>query len=191
MYVLKKSLNSLIDIRYVANEIGDIIPSIVKLCTDKILEIDEESVTIELKDFGDIEISYNNVFYKINIKTQNVDKTYSFPNLISIKKAKDILSDYNNYIIYIFVEYEYKDDKIKIIRIRVQNIESLDWSYLYIQNLGRGQLQIKNMSQEEFRFNGDITRSQWLNTLIEKGIEYYNSLMLKVVEYKSEWENET
>ena len=45
------------------------------------------------------------------------------------------------------------------------------------------------MSQDEFRFNNDVTRIQWLSTLKDKGIEYYNSLMLKVVEYKTEWED--
>jgi len=185
---IKSALNPIIGINYNI-DISDLISSIVTLCTDKILNIQEEFIKIEHKDFGDIEINYSGKFYKINIKTQNVEKTYSFPNLISIKKAKDILTDHNNNIVYVFIEYEYKDNILKIIKTRVQIIESLDWSYLYIQNLGRGQLQIKNMSQDEFRFNNDVTRIQWLSTLKDKGIEYYNSLMLKVVEYKTEWED--
>ena len=187
MHEIKRVLDTLIDINYNV-EINDVIFSIVTLCTDKIIEIEEETLKVEHKDFGDIEIKHKDNFYKINIKTQNVDKTYSFPNLISIKKAKDILTDHNNNIVYVFVEYEYKDNKLQIIKIRVQNIESLDWSYLYIQNLGKGQLQVKNMSKDEFKFKNDVTRTQWLNILKDKGIEYYDSLMLKVVEYKSEWE---
>jgi len=187
---LNQALNTIVNIRYNITEYSELIPSLVKLCTDKILEIEDDSIKKEHKDFGDIEINYDDKFYKINIKTQNVDKTYSFPNLISIKKAKDILMDHTNNILYIFVEYEYKDDNLKITKISVQNIESLDWTYLYIQNLGKGQLQVKNMSKDEFKFKNDVTRTQWLNILKEKGIEYYDSLMLKVVEYKSEWENE-
>ena len=190
MHEIKKSLNTLINKQQVVMEISDVISIIVKLCTDNIIGIQEEDIKVEHKDFGDIEICHKDTFYKINIKTQNVDKTYSFPNLISIKKAKDILTNYNNHIVYVFVEYEYNDNKLKIINIRVQNIESLDWSYLYIQNLGKGQLQIKNMSKDEFKFKSDVTRIQWLNILKEKGIEYYDSLMLKVVEYKTEWQKE-
>jgi len=186
---IKSVLNPLINTDYDIN-VEDVITSLVKLCTDKILDLQDELTLIEHKDFGDIEINHEDIFYKINIKTQNVGKTYSFPNLISIKRAKDILTDHNNHIIYVFIEYEYINNMIKISKIKVQRIESLDWSYLYIQNLGKGQLQIKNIPQEEFLFNNNISREQWLNTLIEKGKEYYDSLILKVVEYKSDWEKD-
>jgi len=186
---IKSVLNPLINTDYDIN-VEDVITSLVKLCTDKILDLQDELTLIEHKDFGDIEINHEDIFYKINIKTQNVGKTYSFPNLISIKRAKDILTDHNNHIIYVFIEYEYINNMTKISKIKVQRIESLDWSYLYIQNLGKGQLQIKNIPQEEFLFNNNISREQWLNTLIEKGKEYYDSLILKVVEYKSDWEKD-
>jgi len=187
---IKTVLNSLYGILYDINEPSDIIPSLTKQCVDKILKIDEESLIIEHKDFGDIEIKYDDVFYKINIKTQNTSKTYSFPNLISINRARDFLIKPDNNLIYIFIEYEQIDSTAKIIKIRVQKIESLDWSYLYIQNLGKGQLQIKNMTQEEFKFNNDVTRQEWLEILKKKGCEYYDNLMLKVVEYKTEWEKD-
>jgi len=162
---------------------------LTKLCTDEILKLGYGATNVKHNDFGDIDITEDESFYKIDIKIQDVTKVYSFPNLISINKAKDILTKPNNHIIYIFVEYEYKDEHTKITRISIKNIESLDWAYLYIQNLGKGQLQIKNISKEEFIFKNDVTRSQWFNQLKEKSIEYYDNLILKVVGYKSEWEN--
>jgi hypothetical protein len=148
-----------------------------------------EDINVTLNNNGDIDIKTKDSQYSIDIKIQDINKVYSFPNMISIKKAKDFLSKPNNYIIYIFVEYDGQiSGEVKISRIKVQRIETLDWKYLYIQNLGRGQLQIKNIPKEEFTFNNDVTRIQWLSILIDKGIEYYNNLMLKVAEYKSEWE---
>jgi len=162
---------------------------LTKMCTDKLLELGYGTSTIKHNDIGDIDITSDDQFYKIDIKIQDTTKVYSFPNLISINKAKDILTNDNNHIIYIFVEYEIKGENTKITKMNIQKIESLDWSYLYIQNLGKGQLQIKNISKEEFKFNNEVTRSQWLNQLKDKAIEYYDSLVLKVVGYKSEWEN--
>jgi len=187
---LKKSFNSLIGFYDGIKEPLDVIPFVVKLCVDEALKLNSDDITVEHKDFGSLEIKKDEITYKIDIKTQNINKTYSFPNLISIKKAKDILTNYDNFIFYVFIEYEIIDEKVRIDRIRTQNIESLDWEYLYIQNLGKGQLQIKNISKDEFLFNSEITRTQWLSLLREKGIEYYNNLMLKVAEYKSEWEDE-
>ena len=100
------------------------------------------------------------------------------------------MSNYNNFITYIFVDYKVlSTTDFQIVNIDVQNIESLDWSYLSIQNLGKGQLQMKNIS-DKITFNNNITRKEWLTILNEKGSEYYNNLLLKITEYKSKWEEE-
>lgn len=177
-----------------SNYIGLIEPEVISIVSSAIEKYYENAIII---NNGDLEVTIDDKFYFIDIKYQDINKTYSFPNMISIKKAKDILSDSNNNIIYIFVEYESFQDEIdirfekhKIDKIRVQRIETLKWDYLYIQNIGKGQLQIKNMTKDEFHFNNDVTREEWLRILKQKGGEYYDNLMLKVVEYKTEWENE-
>lgn len=143
-----------------------------------------------IRSFENLEISLGNKLYKIDINTHDVDKVISLPSLMSIKRAKDFLSNYNNFITYIFVDYKIiSETEFEIINIQVQNIESLDWSYLSIQNLGKGQLQMKNVS-DKLTFNNNITRRDWLSTLNQKGSEYYNNLLLKITEYKSKWEEE-
>lgn len=140
------------------------------------------------RSFEDVEIRDDNKLYKIDINTHDIDKVISLPSLLSIKRAKDFLSDYNNFITYIFVDYKLIDNQLKIVKISVQNIETLDWSYLSIQNLGKGQLQMKNIT--ELTFNNNTTRREWLSILKNKGSDYYNNLLLKITEYKTIWDNE-
>ena len=146
--------------------------------------------TDNIRSFENLEISLENKLYKIDINTHDVEKVISLPSLMSIKRAKDFLSNYNNFITYIFVDYKMlSENDFEIINIQVQNIETLDWSYLSIQNLGKGQLQMKNVS-DKLTFNNNITRREWLSTLNQKGSEYYNNLLLKITEYKTKWEEE-
>lgn len=146
--------------------------------------------TDNIRSFENLEIKLENKLYKIDINTHDVEKVISLPSLMSIKRAKDFLSNYNNFITYIFVDYKMlSDNDFEIVNIQVQNIESLDWSYLSIQNLGKGQLQMKNIS-DKLTFNNNITRREWLSLLNHKGSEYYNNLLLKITEYKSKWEEE-
>jgi hypothetical protein len=188
---IKHTLSSVIDILYETDGSSDVPVILSKLCKDKILELQDETTGIEHNPIGNIEITYDDQFYIIDVKTQDMSKVYSVPNLISIKKAKDILTNHDNHIIYVFIEYEIEPilKKTKIVNIRVQPIETLDWSYLAIQNLGKGQLQIKNTATG-LTFNNEVTRTQWLGELKDKAIEYYNNLILKVTEYKSDWEDE-
>jgi len=186
---IKDSLNSVIGILYETDVTSDVTTNLCKLCKDKILELQNETIFVEHNPIGDIEITSDDQFYIVDIKTQNINTVYSVPNLISIKKAKDILKNHDNHIIYVFIEYELENlGETRIVNIKVQPIESLDWSYLAIQNLGRGQLQIKNTANG-LTFNNEVTRKQWFGEFKDKSIEYYNNLILKITEYKSEFED--
>lgn len=163
------------------------------LCKNEILKLDNGNDIIvneakSVRSIEDVEIHYDNKLYKIDIKTHDVNRVFSMPNLISISRAKNFLSDFNNHIIYVFIDYMVENNFSKILDIKVQNIESLDWSYLAIQNLGKGQLQIKNMSNELF-FNNDMSREKWIKILKEEAKKYYDKLILKVTEYKNSWED--
>lgn len=189
--LIKLKLETLLEITYESYE-NQVDLNIKHTVTSKLLELNDNQLLVSGKigtrTFEDIEIRDNGKLYKIDINTHNVDKVISLPSLMSIKRAKDFLSDYNNFITYIFVDYKLVDNKLKIVKISVQNIESLDWSYLSIQNLGKGQLQMKNIT--ELTFNNDITRREWLHILKQKGSEYYNNLLLKITEYKTIWDDE-
>jgi len=186
---IKTTLNSCIGASYNSLEL------ISTEVSNEILNLKDNLTDIEDNSIGDIEITHDDQFYIVDVKIQDIDKVYSVPNLISIKKAKDILKNHDNHIIYVFVEYKVKDFEnidmyeASITNIRVQPIETLDWSYLAIQNLGRGQLQIKNTANG-LTFNPEVTRTTWFGEFKEKAIEYYNNLILKVTEYKTEFEDD-
>jgi len=190
--LIKLKLDPLLKNTYQTYE-NQIDSNIKDIINTNLLELNDIGLLVSGKignrrTFEDIEIKDDLNLYKIDINTHNIDKVISLPSLMSIKRAKDFLTNYNNFIIYIFIDYKYIDNKINIINIHVQNIESLDWSYLSIQNLGKGQLQLKNIS--ELTFNNNVTRREWLNILKNKGSEYYNNLLLKITEYKTIWDDD-
>lgn len=191
--IIKKQLEPLLQNTYVMSE-RQMTSDLEYLICDTLLELNigDEITVIQktnIRSFEDLEIKHGDKLYKIDINSRNVDEVISLPSLMSIKRAKDFLIDYNNFILYIFVDYKLTDNDTNIVKISVQPIESLEWEYLSIQNLGRGQLQMKNVSKE-LTFNNDISRRDWLKLLTIKGSEYYSNLILKITEYKSKWEEE-
>jgi len=170
-----------------------VIEHIQILCYEQISGLIEEGLvvtdTLSVKSIEDVEIKYDNNVYKIDIKVHDISKDFSIPNLISIDKARKYLKKTTNHIIYIFINYKINEDMVKIVDIHVKPIESLDWSYLTIQNLGKGQLQLK--STDNIFFNDNTTRKEWFDKLIKEGKEYYDRLILKVSEYITNWNDET
>ena len=67
------------------------------------------------------------------------DKKFKMPNLISIAVLKEKF--YSEEILYSFVTYSSKQHKI--LDSHLFYIWELPWEHLKIQNLGKGQLQIK------------------------------------------------
>ena len=193
--IIKLKLKSLLDNTYTSTSEKQMSSDIEYLITKTILNLDGFSglkvfESNNIRTFENIQIVLNDKLFKIDINTHDISKVISLPSLMSIKRAKDFMSNYNNFITYIFVDYKVlSTTDFQIVNIDVQNIESLDWSYLSIQNLGKGQLQMKNIS-DKITFNNNITRREWLTILNDKGSEYYNNLLLKITEYKSKWEEE-
>ena len=138
------------------------------------------------KVIEDIDILYNGNNYKIDVKPYFINKPSTISNLISIEKARKYLTNKNNHIIYIFVKYAIYKEHIKITDIKIKPIESIDWSYLSIQNIGKGQLILKNIVAD-IKFTKNPNREEWFNQFINKGKEYYDDLSIKVFEYKSNW----
>ena len=167
---------------------------IEKLCCEKISELNEKGMSVNealsVRAIEDIEIEYDNNLYKIDIKTHDTNRDFSMPNLISVDRARKYLMKITNHIIYIFIDYKIDDDVVTITDVQVEPIESLDWKYLAIQNLGKGQLQIKSMAGG-LTFNDNVTRKEWLDRLIKEGTDYYERLILKVTEYKTNWNDDT
>ncbi len=189
--LISNKINELIDYTFNIKDIQKSISDYISILSfDKISNLSYNNITVNKpassKLIEDIDIKHQEQSYKIDVKSYDVNKTLTVPNLISIDKARKCLSNKNNHIIYIFVNYQIVEDAIKIVKIFVKPIESLDWSYLDIQNIGKGQLQIKSLPNGIF-FTDNVTRKEWLDKLIKKGEEYYEELLLRVFDYKNNW----
>ena len=69
------------------------------------------------------------------------------------------------------------------------NIYELNWGYLQIQNLGKGQLQITNMAQFLTNPKTSLTKQEWLDKLKQEAIMFYTKLEIKTIKRKQLWQN--
>ena len=134
------------------------------------------------RSIEDVELQLEEVLLKLDIKTHNLDASFSRPNLISIKRLNDYYKDPNNSLAYIFVSYKFDKDRIEIFDISVAYIEHIKWSSLSIGNLGKGQLQVSNMHKIEFDCNQK--RDKWIGILKMNSNRYYNRLVEKIEKWK-------
>ena len=189
--ILENKVKELYRFSFNKSDIDKNIPDhINNLLYEKIHELSSDEFIINkptlTKVIEDIDIFYNDNNYKIDVKPYFVNKPTTVYNLISIERARKYLSNKNNHIVYIFVKYAIYKEHIKITDIKVKPIESIYWSYLSIQNIGKGQLNLKNVV-DDIKFLKTPNRDEWFKQFINKGKEYYDDLSIKVFEYKSNW----
>lgn len=189
--LIKDSLKHLQDGEFITTP--SINNDIEKECHEHInmkLNINNIKNTVDIKTDEDNQIIYEENIYKIYIKIRDIDKGFVLPSLLSIDKIRKFILNEHNHIIFIFINYE-KNDLCTIIKnIDVQPIEAIDWDNLSIQNIGKGQLNIKTPSKA-MTFNEDCTIKEWIDELKEQVKAYYNRLILKITEYRTEWEDES
>lgn len=138
------------------------------------------------RSIEDVKISKDGSVYFLDIKTHDIDSDFSMPNLISIERLRKCLEISQNYIVYVFVDYKTTDNITEITNINVLYIEDLSWEILSIDNLGKGQLQIKD-ANKEIKIT-KIGRDKWMQILTENVISYYDSLIKKIEKkYKKPW----
>lgn len=121
----------------------------------------------------------------IDHKTTDIARDFKMPNLISI----DRLIKLNTPLLYNFVKYD--SEKKKIIDIDVLNVYELNWDYLSIQNLGAGQLQIKDMNSFFNSSKTTMSKSEWIKKLQQESIKFYDKLIIKTDKRKQFWMNLT
>lgn len=119
----------------------------------------------------------------IDHKTSDVAREFKMPNLISI----DRLIKLDKPLIYNFVKYD--SNKKEILDIIVLDVYELNWDYLSIQNLGAGQLQIKDMVLFFSSPKTTLTKDEWVNKLKQEAIKFYNKLIDKTTKRKDKWVN--
>lgn len=112
----------------------------------------------------------------IDIKTRDVNRKFSMPNLISVARLR---KNKDTKIVYHFVDYEVNDDEVVVLNQTIVPIWEIDWSVLKIQNLGKGQLQlcgVKDYSRLP-RYKG--TQEEWFVRLELEMVNFYKKQITK------------
>ena len=121
----------------------------------------------------------------VDVKSTDIDKKFKMPNLISIAVLKK--KYYSKDILYSFVTYSSKQHKV--LDNYLFYIWELPWEHLKIQNLGQGQLQIKNMKNfiDDIDNISTLSKDQWYQEFIKQGEIFYKDLIKKTEKRLKEW----
>ena len=117
----------------------------------------------------------------VDHKTTDVALEFKMPNLISIDRLKTL----DKPLIYNFVKYN--SDTKEILDIIVLDVYELNWEHLSIQNLGVGQLQIKNMAAFFESPTTTLTKEEWIERLKKEAVSFYSKLISKTEARKKKW----
>ena len=145
-----------------------------------IADIIENSIVEEYVNKGGIKPSsvrtIEDVFFDnklIDIKTRDIDREFSMPNLISVDR---LMKNKDKHIEYKLVEYQVRNNVATITNIEDRPIHSISWSAMKIQNLGLGQLQLVTTSNIPY-YNG--TKEEWFIELREQMNAFYTKQIKK------------
>jgi hypothetical protein len=118
----------------------------------------------------------------VDHKTSDQALAFKMPNMISIDRLKKL----DRPLLYNFVIYD--SVKKEIINNFTLDVYELNWDYLKIQNLGKGQLQITSMNN----FIADpiykFDKNQWLDQLKLRAIEFYKKVEKDAKKRQKEWQ---
>ncbi len=139
----------------------------------------KEALSVKSTD----DITINDIL--VDFKSSDVDKKFKMPNLISIAVLKE--KYYSEEILYSFVTYSSKQHKV--LDSYLFYIWELPWKHLKIQNLGKGQLQIKNMKNfiDDIGNLSTLSKDQWYQEFINQGKIFYKDLIKKTEKRMEEW----
>lgn len=116
----------------------------------------------------------------IDIKTKDVDRSFSMPNLISIDRLR---KNFDRTIRYVFIDYSVNDNEVSIVGVTTKDIHEIPWDCLAIQNLGLGQLQLaKDIGSAVY--NG--TKEEWFDQLKAESYSFYEKQIAKFEKKKKE-----
>lgn len=125
------------------------------------------------------DITVNNCY--VDHKTSDVALKFKMPNLISIDRLRTLSKP----LIYNFVKYD--SNKQEILDIIVLDVYDLNWDHLSIQNLGAGQLQIKNMNDFFESPTTSLTKEEWIQRLEKEAVLFYGKLITKTESRMKKW----
>ncbi len=114
----------------------------------------------------------------IDIKTRNMTKGLSMPNITAVRRLDKFYGSSANVFMILLIEYQLDADKKVIVQaVELFPVETLDWNCLQIAALGRGQLQIKDAKKIQWDYQQ--TRQEWLVKFYERLVAFYEREMRK------------
>ena len=165
---------------------------IEKLCCDIITECKSDNMLVipakSRRSLEDIQVELDHITLKIDIKSRHMNSDFSMPNLVST----DVLERYysksdSNYLCYVFVDYTTDQNTTTIHSVNWKRIEEISWSNLGIENLGKGQIQLKNITNIKFI---EANREAWMAQLCHQVDLYYIKLINKIeTQWMPKWKN--
>jgi hypothetical protein len=112
----------------------------------------------------------------IDIKTRDVNRKFSMPNLISVARLR---KNKDTKIVYHFVDYEVSDNEVVVLNQTIVPIWEIDWSVLKIQNLGKGQLQLCGVKDYNKLPKYEGTQEEWFVRLELEMVNFYKKQITK------------
>ena len=186
--LLRNTLSELIGSQIDSNSLQQrgIADKIEELVCNKIKTINTNGLLVEdassKRSLEDIQITdENNNLYKLDIKTHDINADFSMPNMVSVARLLNFYQTETNNLAYIFVDYKEENNVTEITNIIIKLVEELSWDILAIQNLGKGQLQIKDMNSELIFI--EPNREVWVQQLKVNMVEHYNKTIRKIQGY--------
>lgn len=119
----------------------------------------------------------------IDVKTRDLGRDFSMPNLISVDRLK---RNKDKDIAYLFVDYVVNPVdglSAQTVNMDYRPIESICWKHLKIQNLGLGQLQLVNTNDGVDKFEG--SREEWFVQLEKEMLWFYTKQIEKFEKLRS------
>jgi len=186
--LLRNTLSELIGSQIDSNGLQQrgIADKIEELVCNKIKTINTNGLLVEdassKRSLEDIQVTdENGNLYKLDIKTHDINADFSMPNMVSVARLLNFYQTETNNLAYIFVDYKEENNITEITNIIIKLVEELSWDMLAIQNLGKGQLQIKDMNSELIFI--EPNREVWVQQLKVNMVEHYNKTIRKFQRY--------
>lgn len=82
----------------------------------------------------------------VDVKTHRENTDFNMPNLTSVRRLARLYESDTDYFSLIMIKYQVDDLGLRVSDVLFSPIEFLDWQCLTIGALGRGQIQIANLS---------------------------------------------
>lgn len=99
----------------------------------------------------------------VDVKTRQLGTDFNMPNLISVDRLEQILENPTQELYYWMIDYRVQPDgSCTIEHSEIRAVWTLPWEALAIQNLGKGQLQIKDWSKLDTYLDDRVS---WLQDL--------------------------